>query len=108
VDASAQLTHLDSETELFTDTDKVFSSFCKSCVANPTNCSLAADKITASELEASIYAFLDDLKFNPIDLPLPTPFHGTKDYYTTLKAITSLFLYSPRHGLSSPPCSRPS
>ncbi|KAH6885292.1 TAP-like protein-domain-containing protein [Thelonectria olida] len=84
------------EAELFTDTDKVLSGFCKGCVANPTNCALAGDKVTASELEASIYAFLDNLKFNPIIIPLPAPLYGYVVDYTTVKTLIFSSLYAPQ------------
>ncbi|KAH7161232.1 TAP-like protein-domain-containing protein [Dactylonectria macrodidyma] len=83
-----------TEVELYTDTDKAFSSFCEACIANPDQCVLATGNITASELEASVYAFFDDLKYNPIVIPDPTG--GYVLEYSSVKPIIHRQLYLPQ------------
>lgn len=56
-----------SEIDTFTSFDELFSSFLTSCVeAGPGKCPLARNNISASDLEAKIYAFIEDLKYNPL------------------------------------------
>lgn len=59
--------HSLSEIDMLAAVDKSFSSFLASCVeAGPDKCPLARNNISASDLEAKIYAFIeDDLKYNP-------------------------------------------
>ncbi|KAK7433295.1 hypothetical protein QQZ08_000233 [Neonectria magnoliae] len=60
------------DSDLYSDVDKAFSGFCAGCIARPKDCVLAKDNITASELEAKIYALFDDLKRSPIAVPSPS------------------------------------
>ncbi|KAF7585874.1 hypothetical protein BBP40_009949 [Aspergillus hancockii] len=81
-----------SDLEMLSDTDNVFIGFCTECVATPDKCPLARNR-TASELEGAIYAFLDNLKYNPILLPIggmPTVLQ-----YSTVKSQIFRILYSP-------------
>lgn len=82
------------EVEAFTDTDKVLTGFCKGCVAHPVNCSLARGT-TAVKLEASIYALLDDIKYNPVVVPVPG--NPVILDYSTLKATLFSSLYFPNY-----------
>ncbi|KAF7547481.1 hypothetical protein G7Z17_g7696 [Cylindrodendrum hubeiense] len=82
------------EVELYKDTDKVFSGFCVGCIANPDKCPLATGNITAPELEAEIYAFLDDLRHNPIVIPDPTRWYVID--YNMVKPLLHHLLYAPR------------
>ncbi|KAB8279170.1 Alpha/Beta hydrolase protein [Aspergillus minisclerotigenes] len=54
------------DTELWADSDKVFSSFFQQCLKTPEQCALASRNQTAEQLEESIYQLLDDLKREPI------------------------------------------
>ncbi|KAF1980951.1 hypothetical protein K402DRAFT_425805 [Aulographum hederae CBS 113979] len=80
------------EPESLTDADKVFSGFCHGCVNNPTNCVLARNQ-TGDELEEEIYAYLEDLKFNPI--PISYPGGGMVVDYSLLKTTIYNRMYYP-------------
>ena len=54
--------------EQVTEADTVFDGFFEQCVANPNECDLAQDGISAEDLSQKIYLLLDNLKFNPINL----------------------------------------
>lgn len=81
-----------SETELYTDTDKVFAGFCSACVAAPDSCVLARD-YTASQLSQAIFSFLDNLKYNPI--PVSIPGGGFLLEYSLVKSTIAIMLYDP-------------
>ena len=51
-----------------TEADTVFSGFLSACVANPGQCVLAQDGISAEDLSNKIYELIDSLKYNPINL----------------------------------------
>ncbi|KAH7126338.1 TAP-like protein-domain-containing protein [Dactylonectria estremocensis] len=81
------------ETELYTYTDAAFRGFSKACVASPDPCALATGNITTPELEVSIYAFFDDLKYSPIVVPDPTG--GIVLEYSAVRPLIYLRLYFP-------------
>ncbi|KAE8395056.1 TAP-like protein-domain-containing protein [Aspergillus alliaceus] len=54
------------DTELWTDVDKVFTSFFEQCIQSPKQCALASRNQTAEQLEKAIYDLLDDVKRIPI------------------------------------------
>lgn len=80
---------MNSEVELFTDTDAAFSGFCAGCVARPDNCPLAQN-YTAQQLEDTIYAFIDDIKYNPF------PLGGVLVDYEIVKGYIAYQLYFPQ------------
>ncbi|KAL6404980.1 hypothetical protein AUP68_11819 [Ilyonectria robusta] len=82
------------EVELYKDTDKTFYGFCTGCVANPDKCVLAKENMTAAELEAKVYAFFEDLKYNPIVIPDPTASYVLD--YSTVKPLMHRQLYAPQ------------
>lgn len=74
---------------MYTDTDKVFSGFISGCQANPQACALARPNMTAPQVEASVYALLHDLKYNPF------PFLGTLVDYSAAKGLIASAMYGP-------------
>ncbi|GJN74906.1 hypothetical protein PLICBS_008999 [Purpureocillium lilacinum] len=67
--------YTNTESELFTDLDATFRGFIEGCVAAREACPLAGN-LTADELHAAVYKFLDNLKYNPIPLPSPALLGG--------------------------------
>lgn len=68
------LTHTDSlinrDFEQFTDLDKEYGYFFETCVdAGPELCPMAALNKTAEELEADMWAFMDNIVENPMSVP---------------------------------------
>ena len=78
-----------SDVQMYADTDKVFSGFIRGCQANPHACALARPNMTAQQVEASVYALLHDLKFNPI------PFSGSLIDYSAAKSLIASAMYGP-------------
>jgi len=87
-------THLlfHSEVELFTDTDAVLAGFCSGCVADPDHCPVARNR-TASELQDAIFTLLENVKQNPIVVPVAGS--GFLADYSIIKSLTFGILYSP-------------
>ncbi|KAK0663367.1 Carboxylesterase B [Lasiodiplodia hormozganensis] len=82
----------DSEIDMFAAVDESFSSFLASCVeAGPDKCPLARNNISASDLEAKLYAFIeDDLKYNPF-----ATWNGRLITYDKTRYFIFNYLYDP-------------
>lgn len=78
---------------MFSDTDNVFTGFCKGCVAAPKVCPLAGN-FTAEQLEKKLYDLLWDLKYHPIPIYIPDGGSTVVDY-TMIKALVFQGLYDP-------------
>lgn len=57
---------------MFSATDKTLRGFLSGCADHPETCALARPDKTADQLEADLYAFLQDIRLNPIPLPKAT------------------------------------
>lgn len=68
--------------------DATFSGFCAGCVARPDICPLAQN-FTAAQLEETIYAFIDAIKYDPF------PLGGTVIDYNLVKNYIAYRLYFP-------------
>ncbi|KAE8420287.1 TAP-like protein-domain-containing protein [Aspergillus pseudocaelatus] len=79
----------DYDTEVWADSDKVFSSFFEQCLKTPEQCALASRNETAKQLEKSIYQLLDGLKREPIVYE-----HSIIDH-SYLKTFIRFALYAP-------------
>jgi hypothetical protein len=82
-----------SEVEIFEDSDKVFNAMLTACAEGPDLCSLARNR-TAPELQEAMYNFLEDLKYNPVVLSLPTG-DGFLVDYSIPRGLLANALYSP-------------
>lgn len=67
-----QYYHALADFEEWTDSDEVFSAIFTGCVASPETCAMASSNTTtsktAAELEAAVWAALDELKQRPLAL----------------------------------------
>lgn len=57
---------------MYEATDRTIHGFLSGCVDHPETCALARPNKTAEDLEADLYAFLQDIRTNPVPLPNAT------------------------------------
>lgn len=80
---------------MFAATDRVFSEFCRDCVAAGERCSLSRGR-TGAQLEADIYSFIERVKYEPIPVFVPSGSSFLVDY-TFVKLQLFGGLYYPQN-----------
>jgi hypothetical protein len=90
-----------AEPQMSADDDEAFSAFLDECFkAGPENCALANGNATADSVHAAVFNMFDQLKQNPIALPVSLIQYdalimGSTIDYSSLKNLLFTTMYHP-------------